>query len=391
MAAASARRSSARGGPSGLASFLRDAAGNAAFHGNNSLDRHRAQQTRGAGRRGRHRDRRGLAIFVVRGLTGRQLDACARSDAVLTKPGVGSHEPVTLKRLKIHEILDWPELLVRVLPAARRRRPRRRSRQTLLELEPLRPSYVSVTYGAGGTTRERTHEIVVAHQPRDVDDRDGAPHVRGAHTRRARRDRRPLPRRGDREHPRPRRRPAGRPRPPARRAAATRSSSCELVREVGDFSVGVAAHPEPHPRSPSREQRPAAHRREARARPTSRSRSSSSTPRHYFDLVESLRRARRRQAGDPRDHAGDEPRQHQAHGRDAGLGVPGVAGREAHAVGDDPRRCGAVGIEEATKLCARAARRRRAGPALLHAEPVDRDPGDLREPRAQRKVDLHPT
>ena len=34
-------------------------------------------------------------------------------------------------------------------------------RTTLVELENLAPSYVSVTYGAGGTTRERTHEIVV--------------------------------------------------------------------------------------------------------------------------------------------------------------------------------------------------------------------------------------
>ncbi|GAB4179205.1 MAG: methylenetetrahydrofolate reductase [NAD(P)H] [Terrimicrobiaceae bacterium] len=33
--------------------------------------------------------------------------------------------------------------------------------QTILELAPLAPSFVSVTYGAGGTTRERTHDLVL--------------------------------------------------------------------------------------------------------------------------------------------------------------------------------------------------------------------------------------
>ena len=32
--------------------------------------------------------------------------------------------------------------------------------KTIKELESLNPSYVSITYGAGGSTRERTHELV---------------------------------------------------------------------------------------------------------------------------------------------------------------------------------------------------------------------------------------
>ncbi|MFW6366934.1 MAG: methylenetetrahydrofolate reductase, partial [Spirochaetota bacterium] len=33
--------------------------------------------------------------------------------------------------------------------------------ETIKQLTPLGPSFVSVTYGAGGTTRGRTHDLVV--------------------------------------------------------------------------------------------------------------------------------------------------------------------------------------------------------------------------------------
>jgi methylenetetrahydrofolate reductase (NADPH) len=46
---------------------------------------------------------------------------------------------------------------------------------TISELEPLLPSFVSVTYGAGGSTRERTHDLVVRIQ--ETTDLDPVPHL----------------------------------------------------------------------------------------------------------------------------------------------------------------------------------------------------------------------
>jgi methylenetetrahydrofolate reductase (NADPH) len=124
-----------------------------------------------------------------------------------------------------------------------------RLQKTLLELEPLHPSFVSVTYGAGGSTREATRRIV-EHIGRDTS-MTPMPHLTCvAHTRaevvdivRGYRDaglENLLALGGDPpldggEHP-----------SDFRYAIEL----VELMQAEGDFSIGVAAFPEGHPRSP---------------------------------------------------------------------------------------------------------------------------------------------
>jgi methylenetetrahydrofolate reductase (NADPH) len=129
----------------------------------------------------------------------------------------------------------------------------RNLRDTLNELEPLRPSFVSVTYGAGGSTRERTHRIVV-----DLLERTSMTpmaHLTSvAHTR------------AELEDVLARYRDAGVENLLALRGDPPQDGGevgelrhavelVELAREVGEgrFSVGVAAHPEVHPLSPDRQ------------------------------------------------------------------------------------------------------------------------------------------
>jgi methylenetetrahydrofolate reductase (NADPH) len=129
----------------------------------------------------------------------------------------------------------------------------RQLEQALHELEPLAPSFVSVTYGAGGTTRERTHEIVVsilqagamtpmahltcaAHSRAEL--REILEQYRDAGVANI------LALRGDP--------PAELGLPPGELGYA--SDLVAMVREVGDFSVGVAAHPEGHPASVDRDE-----------------------------------------------------------------------------------------------------------------------------------------
>jgi len=222
--------------------------------------------------------------------------------------------------------------------------------RALIELEPLGPSFVSVTYGAGGSTRERTHEIVTRIN-RETSMTCMAHLTCAAHTRAQMRDivlryrdagvENILALRGDP--------PIDVDLPEGEFDYAI--DLVEFIRALGaDFSIAVAAHPEPHPRSPSLEADRLHTAEKLRAADFAITQFFFES-RHYFELVDSVGAL----GVDKPIIPGIMPvlsvtgiqRMTQMQGSE----FPAWLAEKLHAVEDDPAAVRAVGIEEATRLC----------------------------------------